>query len=260
MRQSFLASLRLAFKRSDPKLSPPRPERPLAIVGDIHGCYELMLALLDQLPPAAQVVFLGDYIDRGPQSAEVLDALQTRSDFICLQGNHEDMLLRFLENPENHGPLWLKHGGLQTLTSFGVCTPSRYSIRPTFEEIRDDLLMQMGPELLAWLRDRPTSYHSGTVFAAHAGANPRQTLMQQERKDLLWGHSHFYSRSRRDGNWVVHGHIIQPRAHATRGRIAVDTGAYDTGILSAVYLTPQQEGLFVCVDRSGKTYRRDITF
>lgn len=112
------------------------------------------------------MVCLGDYIDHGPNSAAVLHLLQALPGITCLRGNHEEMLLRFLEDPNGRGQRWLRHGGLETLASFGVasgCTP---------DAMRDDLYVAMGERTVAWLADLPRLFQSGNVAAAHAGADP----------------------------------------------------------------------------------------
>ena len=103
--------------------APLAPDRPLAVIGDVHGRDALLGRLLGTIAeraPEAQVVLVGDLIDRGEQSAEVLRRVAGRGDLVCVRGNHEAMCLEFLDDPEAYGPRWLFNGGLQTLASFGV--------------------------------------------------------------------------------------------------------------------------------------------
>lgn len=228
-----------------PQFSAPLvPERPFVAVGDIHGRADLLRDLMGQLGAQADtdgpLVFLGDYIDRGEHSAAVLVHLQELQDggwpgeTICLMGNHEAMMLEFLDRPEEAGRRWLRNGGAQTLASFDVPLPG-----PAPEALckaRDALREALGPVTENWLRALPLYFRSGNVFAAHAGADPQAPLEAQQEAHLLWGHPAFLQTPRADGIWVVHGHTISNQATARQGRICVDTGAYATHRLSAALI------------------------
>lgn len=225
--------------------SVPRPDHPLVVVGDVHGRADLLKKLIEMLA-AEQVtqqtlVFVGDYIDRGETSAEVLGLLQALQDgiwpgeVICLRGNHEAMMLEFLDQPEEAGAFWLKNGGAHTLASYGIHPPDM-SPGPLLDA-RDALCDALGPRAQSWLRSLPLSHRSGNVFIAHAGADPHAPLDQQDATHLIWGHREFATTPRHDGNWVAHGHTIQDEASAENGRIAVDTGAYATHRLTAALIS-----------------------
>jgi len=214
----------------------PAPDKPICVIGDVHGCLNLLEKLLSNVPQDHQVILVGDYIDRGEQSAEVLRLLSSRPDYTCLMGNHEDMLLQFLEDPQKRGARWLRNGGLQTLASFGL-----RGVRPEMgpdelEACRDRLQSEMGEPLVQWLTELTPSVISGNVLIAHAGADPAVSPQDQLDQTLIWGDPMFQSVDRRDGYWVAHGHTIVSTASAGRGRIAIDTGAFATGVLSAVCL------------------------
>ncbi|SCZ71922.1 serine/threonine protein phosphatase 1 [Epibacterium ulvae] len=230
--------------RSLPRFPDPRPTEPIALIGDVHGCFDLLQRLLDQIPEGTKTILIGDYIDRGEKSAQVLRFLLSRPDLICLKGNHEDMLLRFLQDPER-GHTWLHHGGLQTLASFNISLHKQTLGPEALLTCRSQLEAKMGDRLIAWLKALPAFYSSGNVFAAHAGAHPDVTLEDQEPNHLIWGHPTFETRQRQDETWVVYGHIIQPHPSATHGRIAIDTGAYATGTLTAAYLEPGSSPRFI---------------
>jgi len=219
--------------------APPAPESPLAVIGDVHGCLAQLRALNDQLDPAVPRIAVGDYVDRGEDSAGVLRWLHERPEITCLAGNHEAMMLGFLDAPLDKGPRWLKFGGLQTLASFGITGLTETADQDALLRARDALERAMGPDLLNWLRALPLHHQSGTVAVVHAGADPALPLAMQSDRVLMWGHPDFDRTDRRDGIWVVHGHTITPEPTAERGRIAVDTGAYATGRLTAVTLTPE---------------------
>ncbi len=229
--------------RADPQ--PPLPDRDLAVIGDLHGRADLLEAMVEQLANAGgterTLVFVGDYIDRGEASASVLGLLQALQkdlwpgDVICLKGNHEAMLLDFLDAPEEAGPFWIHNGGAHTLASFGI-RPA--ALAPdTLGAARDALRDAMGPQTEAWLRALPLSFRSGNVLVTHAGADPHAPVAQQQETHLLWGHPDFLTTPRRDGIWIAHGHTILEAPSAQAGRISVDTGAYATHRLSAALIT-----------------------
>lgn len=220
MRRGAVAAKRLA------------PEAPLAVVGDIHGREDLLDLMLARLAPLeAQIVFVGDYVDRGASSAGVLRRLMGLSagagGAICLKGNHEDMLLRFLDDPEGMAE-WLTYGGLETLSSFGI-TEAEGGPRAAAEALR----AAMGADMVDWLAGLPLLHQSGNVAVSHAGADPARAITDQSAAALVWGHTGYGRMQRSDGIWVVHGHVIVPRVTVQRGHINVDTGAYKTGRLSA---------------------------
>ena len=232
--------------------APPEPETPLYVVGDIHGRFDLlfrMVGLIDNdirnrgyvRPP---IVFVGDYVDRGPQSDRVLSLLVSlKSDpsrnLVTLKGNHEDMLLKFLADPtETRG--WLAHGGFETMVSYGVMNVTETASDDTLRDGADQLGRAMGPETLDFLRVLDLSFTSGNIFVTHAGADPSRGIDDQKPKSLVWGTSKFKSRVRRDGIWVAHGHFAEAEAYQEQGRISLDTGAYFSGRLTAARIVPGQ--------------------
>jgi serine/threonine protein phosphatase 1 len=227
--------------------APLMPDDPFFAIGDLHGCDTLLARLLEQIAameqPGAPLVFLGDYIDRGDNSAALLARLHRLSGaggakVICLMGNHERMMLEALDDPAHAGPRWLRHGGLQTLASFGIAPPGPDAAARVWEAMRDALRAALGPEQEAWLRGLPLYWQSGNVMAVHAGADPARPIPEQGEETLLWGHADFGRAIRSDGLWVVHGHTIVEAPLQHRGRIAIDTGAYATGRLTAALIAP----------------------
>lgn len=217
------------------------PEQPFFAIGDVHGClpqFEALIGRIEATDPDATIICVGDFVDRGEQSAQVLRLAMARTAempdrFLCLKGNHEAMLLNFIDDPEAHGARWLKYGGLQTLASFGV----GHRGSQDFAETGRALAEAMGPDLIDWVRGLPMQWTSGNVAVVHASANPLQPIDTQNEQALLWGHPAFFDLPRTDGIWVVHGHTIVDAAAAEAGRIAVDTGAYATGLLTAAHVT-----------------------
>lgn len=220
--------------------SPPRPVPPVCVIGDLHGRADLldrMLALVaaQQDAAAARVIFAGDMIDRGPGSAAVLarvQALVEAGRALALMGNHERMMLDFLDAPAVAGPLWLTNGGDATLASFGL-TPWRPGDPAALAEA---LRRALPPGQEAWLRGLPLLWREGALVVSHAGLDPGRAVEDQKPQVLLWGHRDFLRKRRGDGIWVVHGHVIQPILRAEAGRIGTDTGAFATGLLSAAWL------------------------
>lgn len=232
-----------------PSHRPPRVAETDRIyaVGDIHGRFDLMVALLDQIQADAEIhndrrrariVFLGDYIDRGDDSRAVLNTILELSgpkspDLIFLRGNHEAALMAFLDDPVA-GRAWLGYGAKQTIASYGLPpVSSRVTDTQQLHDLRDQLVAAMGPQIDV-LRAMPTHFVSGNVLFTHAGASPQRPL--QDTKAMVWGHPEFPQNGPVQGLRVVHGHYdyIEPVSDA--GRICVDTGAYYTGRLTAVRL------------------------
>lgn len=219
--------------------APLLPDAPLAVIGDVHGRDDLLERLLDRLAqeaPGRRIVLVGDLIDRGENSAGVLRRLMARPDIVCLRGNHEAMALSFLDDPEGKGRSWLHNGGLQTLASFGVGGLGAQPGSEARRAARDRFALALGDGMAGWLRSLPLVHRSGNVVVTHAGADPLVPLEAQAEESLLWGHPRFGRMPRADGLWIAHGHVIQPEPLARAGRIAVDTGAYATGRLTAAII------------------------
>jgi len=242
--------LRRMLGRGTPETAPPpfdarlAPDASLAVVGDVHGCARLLDKLLDEVLDRTpdQLVFVGDFVDRGEESAQVLARLhalsQTDVATTFIKGNHEEMMLRFLDDPVDHAGRWLRYGGLQTMASYGVGGISASPDEKQAIQARDALARAIGPDILGWLRAMPTTFQSGNVAVVHAGANPQKPISAQSEAALIWGHPEFLKTPRSDGVWVVHGHTIVDAVAPEAGRIGVDTGAYATGRLSAALIAP----------------------
>lgn len=223
-------------------------------IGDIHGRFDLLRVLLEDitahvrtLPPArsSQIIVLGDMIDRGPESREVLEYLyraQRRRKVTVLLGNHEEIMLRALDGEPGVMKSWLRFGGDATLRSFGIEPPSPHrEFDPN--ELARQLRAAMPEKWLEWLRTRPISAQSGDYFFCHAGIRPGTPINRQTRSDMLWIRDDFLASDEAHGVVVVHGHSISPDVELRHNRIGVDTGAYHTGMLTAVYLEGKTCGI-----------------
>ena len=218
------------------------------VVGDIHGSYDLMRKSIDSVDafvedigpdPASlpQLVFVGDYVDRGENSAAVLEWLQqlqrnVPDNVTCLLGNHERMLLEFLDDPAGRGQRWLRNGGLQTLASYKVGGVHERSDAETLTEASHQLEAALPAGMQEWLRGLPLQYRTGNVCVAHAAMDPHLAPEDQSSQVMLWGHNEFLSTPREDGLWVVHGHTIFREPQIAPSRISIDTGAYHSGRLT----------------------------
>ncbi|MEP3345058.1 MAG: metallophosphoesterase family protein [Litoreibacter sp.] len=255
---NFLNSL---FKKKKPpvekeeleqrSLARPSPESPHFIVGDIHGSLELLEHILEQIDHVIgsiemrdpKLVFVGDYIDRGPASAAVLTRLYELStefpdNVTCILGNHEQMMLDFIEAPEARYARWYRNGAAQTLASFGIDLSVEDQWADQANATAMALRASLGEPIESWLRSLPTSITSGNLMVTHAGIDPGRALDDQSPRILLWGHPEFLIRVRNDNNWIAHGHTIVENATCADGRISIDTGAYRTGCLTAAAILP----------------------
>lgn len=238
----------------------PHPDTTSYVVGDLHGrsdLLELMLELIDghiggtgSVDP--KLVFVGDYIDHGPDSAGVVARMrELTQDFpdnvTCLMGNHERMLLDFLADPALRGPRWLREGGAATLTSFRVDADDLHPTAPSeaWVHAATRLSGALGAEGRDWLAARPLSWSSGNLWVVHAGADPARPMTDQTARVLLWGHPEFDSAPRGDDAWVAHGHVEIEQPRVAEGRIAVDTAAWSTGRLTAVAIRPDGTHAFL---------------
>jgi serine/threonine protein phosphatase 1 len=196
-------------------------------IGDIHGSLAKLRALIASCTEhaagrPARLVFLGDYIDRGPESAGVIDyliSLQARLPgcIVALKGNHEAIALEVFDGAEPED-FWLSQGGEETLASYGVAVP------------------QLLPRAhIDWMRSLPLRYDDGSRFFVHAGIDPERPLAQQNERDLIWIREPFLSDRRDHGRLIVHGHTpVAARTPDLRNnRLNVDTGAVYGGPLTA---------------------------
>jgi serine/threonine protein phosphatase 1 len=215
-------------------------------VGDIHGRSDLladMIALLEERsiddtrlagPPI--VIFLGDYIDRGHDSAGVIGMLAAGGPRHCecrfLRGNHEQSLMAFLDNPTgNRG--WLLQGGAETVMSYGVRPPPFNGSIQAWREAADELRARIPEPHHAFLAGLERYAELGDYAFVHAGVDDSRPLADQPDEALYWARESFIGSKRPFSHRVVHGHTPVDRPHADARRIAVDTGAYASGILTA---------------------------
>lgn len=239
--------LRSIFRRTPRPQAEPTvdPAERIYAVGDVHGRADLLAELVDMIHADAaeradgrrtRILLLGDYIDRGDRSAEVLAQVQTlvEAGAIGLVGNHEAALINFVDDPVR-GSAWLEFGGLQTLGAYNVPPPSRTD-GTALKKTAAQLAYAMGPHLNLLRHRLMLSHASGNVVFVHAALDRKRALDQQSPDVMMWGDPAFLERGWREDAVVVHGHYAADEVVTGPGRICVDTGAYYTNRLTALRL------------------------
>jgi len=232
------------------KANSDRPRVPdgrrIYAVGDIHGRHDLLsrlhrLIAEDAAAAAARntLVYLGDYVDRGPASRQVLDRLAGDPppgfDAVFLKGNHDDFLLRFLEDGAA-ADTWLANGGVATLASFGIEGMGPRPDPDALAGIRRDLAGRLDAAHRGFLGRLRPCHVVGDYLFVHAGVRPGIPLAGQDPFDLMWIRGPFLEWDGPFGHFVVHGHTIAPVPDVRPNRIGIDTGAYFSGRLTCLVL------------------------
>jgi serine/threonine protein phosphatase 1 len=215
--------------------------------GDIHGRVDLLrhlhLIVHDDAwrrqAPRNVAVYLGDYIDRGEASRAVIDLLLDEPlpgfESVWLKGNHEESLLRFLDDA-SIGPSWLLYGGRDTLMSYGVHPPVPSGGERELKRAQHELRQRLPARHLRFLSGLKLTHEEGDYLFAHAGVRPGVPLDQQAEQDLLWIRDEFLLSDAEFGKIIVHGHTISERPDVQRNRIGIDTGAFASGRLTCLVL------------------------
>ena len=214
-------------------------------IGDVHGCWDLLAQILSRIqadnqtraPLKARIVLLGDVIDRGPNSREVMTNLvrytHSSDRFNVLMGNHEQLMWKALSGDVDALKGWLEVGGAATLASFGV---AEALLSPGREKrLLREARRRVGPHLVVWLERRPLMMTSGDLVFVHAGVRPGVLLAAQSSRDLLWIRSPFIESEEERPYLTVHGHTVSHGGPEVRpNRIGLDTEAYVSGQLTAM--------------------------
>lgn len=219
--------------------------RRIYAIGDVHGRLDLLATLLTRIdrdlkarPIAGAIeVFLGDYIDRGPDSRQVIDLLIARrrqQDVLFLKGNHEAYALQFLRDPMILSE-WRHMGAISTLLSYGV-TPGRGDEPQSQHEAAAAFRQALPDDHLRFIQGLALSFTCGDFFFTHAGVRPGVPLQSQSQQDLLWIRDDFLLHEEDFGKVVVHGHTPAHEPDIRPNRINIDTGAYATGRLTCLVL------------------------
>jgi serine/threonine protein phosphatase 1 len=226
----------------------------LIAVGDIHGCIDELDALLVALEPSSgdKLVFLGDYIDRGPSPRRVVERLiELRGSGACetvfLRGNHEDMMLAFLGERGRHGEAFLFNGGRATLASYGIPTTAS----------GDEARLKIPDPHLEFIRGLELKHVEGPFLFVHAGIAPLRSLEDQDEEDLLWIREEFIRNPHPLRATIIFGHTPQREVlwHLPF-KIGLDTGCVYGNKLSCLDFT---SGVLLQVERdSRRVTRRDV--
>lgn len=235
----------------DPSRLPRVPAgRRVFAVGDVHGRLDLLDRLLGRVAmdmaaapgPRPVLVFLGDYVDRGPHSREVVERLMAGppahgplagAEWICLKGNHEEYMVRFLSEAQV-GPAWLHYGGAATVASYAG--PLERGDETDVAAMQMLLDRHLPPAHLRFLSRLELIHQEGDYCFVHAGLRPGVPLDAQDPHDMMWIRDDFLFDPTPLERMVVHGHSISPIPEIRPNRIGIDTGAYASGILTALVL------------------------
>ncbi len=223
------------------------PGKRVYAIGDVHGRFDLLENLLEIIMADASsdqdnvLVFLGDYVDRGPNSRRVIEQLTmpvpSGFDIVCLKGNHEDLLLKFLAGTLGARD-WLNNGGIETLNSYGVDTSNLY-FSPSYEELeqsRLDLVSALPESHLDFLTSLDLMHFESDYLFVHAGIRPGISFDRQEEMDLIWIRKEFLDSDEDFGKIIVHGHSITVGPTIGPNRIGIDTGAWHSNVLTSLVL------------------------
>lgn len=205
------------------------------VVGDVHGCYEQLGKIYNRIngvecsyDEPLRAVFIGDYIDRGPQSKDCVEFLMMLTDkfknIICLRGNHEQMLLDAWDGVHFNPGLWLQNGGGDTLISYGM-KPGQ-SI--------DEWKNYIPQSHIDWIRNLPLQHEDEDHIYVHAGLVPPDKVWMEPYDERLWVRDQFISSDHDFGKKVIFGHTIMPELLVRNNKIGIDTGCFATGKLTAV--------------------------
>ena len=238
------------FGRKTPQAPPSTEGRLAYAVGDIHGrldAFDALLQVIAQDVLASQpaqrpmLILLGDYVDRGPASAQVVERILKLTDepafeVRALKGNHEEALLQFRDEP-GFGQTWVEHGGAATLASYGVQPPVTRTDPDAWETARVAFRDALPASHKTFYEGLEIMITVGDYAFVHAGVRPGVPLDRQVERDLLWIRAEFLQSTAKFEKVIVHGHtpMEEPQVIAGR-RIGIDTGAYATGLLTAVRL------------------------
>ena len=237
------------------RAQPTTGGRLIYAVGDIHAHTDALRPLIRDLlddagrsarPERPLLVFLGDYVDRGPDSRGVIDtilALEADGPFevVCLKGNHEDALLRMLVDAD-FGPNWISNWGQATLRSYGVATPPFGQEAQETARVQAELADALPRRHKDFLRRCVMSLTVGDYLFVHAGVRPGVPLDAQDDRDLMWVRYDFLESDEDFGKVVVHGHTPSDRPELKANRIGIDTGAVMGGLLTCAVLEEDRLG------------------
>ncbi|MBI4985006.1 MAG: metallophosphoesterase [Rhodocyclales bacterium] len=225
------------------------PDTVIYAIGDIHGRCDLLAELhagiaadaARRAEPRPVMVYLGDYVSRGRDSRRVVDLVLAAAApgiaKVCLRGNHEDLLLRYLGGDLKAGRFWFDYDGMDALENYGVAVPDR-RVRDdrSLEELRQAFAAALPPAHLDFFRSLVVSHDAGGYRFVHGGVRPGVALARQTEHDQVWLRQPFLDSDDDHGAVVVHGHSMAAEPQVRCNRIGIDTGAYRSGVLTCLVL------------------------
>jgi diadenosine tetraphosphatase ApaH/serine/threonine PP2A family protein phosphatase len=241
--------MRNPFSKRRPAVEAAVPEgTAVYAIGDIHGRVDLLAGLFARVAADAEggeaerrvLVCLGDYVDRGDDSAGVIELILDRSppgfEVVTLLGNHERLMIEFLDDVRR-GPLWLRNGGDMTLASYGIeAGRDAYLDAKPLLALQAALRDHLPSRHLEFLQNLKLAHVEGDYVFVHAGVRPGVPLEAQQEEDVIWIRELFLNSTADHGAVIVHGHTIRPDPEFRPNRIGIDTGAYFTNNLTCLAL------------------------
>jgi serine/threonine protein phosphatase 1 len=236
------------WSRKENTAAPPPGTRVYAI-GDIHGCLDrlklLQQKILDDKESAPEIrfvlVYVGDYVDRGPDSREVIDHLLNTPlpglETIHLKGNHEEFMQRFFEGDLEVGGGWIANGGREALISYGVNVDTKWPDFSELKALQSQFAATAPAAHIAFLHALGYSHVEGGYAFVHAGVAPGVAFADQDPHDLMWIREEFIKSNDIHDYVIVHGHTPSRKIENKANRVNVDTGAVYGGPLTAVVLS-----------------------
>ena len=244
------------FWRQSNRPAPSTPDdQVIYAIGDVHGRADLLERLHRTIQKDAEtrdaskiktLIYLGDYIDRGPFVRDVFDLLIESPlagfEGVHLKGNHEAMMLDFLDDPTT-GLEWRDNGGLETLRSYDASQSTVEQTPMSYDAARDLLAQNLPASHKAFLEDLQLSVSFGDYFFCHAGVRPGVPLDAQDEQDLLWIRNIFLNSDKDFGKVIVHGHTPDKNVEFKPNQIGIDTGAFMTNVLTCLVLDGESQTL-----------------
>lgn len=217
------------------------------VIGDVHGRQDLLTSLLERIAKdraqredaETYLIFLGDYVDRGPGSSDVIDMLldlkRSEKNVITLKGNHESAMMSFLQDPMK-GKRWLHYGGDATLRSYGIDLVLAELTEEKIRKAGQQLKKNLPDSHLQFISSLEASHVMGDYLFVHAGIEPGRPIDDQKEHDLLWIRDDFLEHTGLFEKIIVHGHSIIPEPEFKENRISIDTGAFYSNVLTCLVL------------------------
>ena len=247
---------RLFRSKPDPERLVGEPDlgegRRAYAIGDIHGRLDLLQEIIYKIAEddlmreptgRTDIILLGDFVDRGPQSSGVLDYVMTLGQFwpnvTCLQGNHEEVFLMAARGDEAALRFMTRIGGRETIISYGASEAELNAM--TLGELRDWLMATVPEAHLRFIESMTDRLTIGDYAFVHAGVRPQVPMDEQEGRDLRWIRDEFLGFEQPHDYFVIHGHSITSGVDRRDNRIGIDTGAYVTGVLTAIGLEGKEQ-------------------